>query len=171
LLPLQEEAQGQMYVAEQYFRMDSLSLALHGDGNNLGFLQIIDEYGNKAGDVVYFYAGLCQYHLGDYESAIGSLKNFDVGDEILSARALCCIGDSYVALEDYTSAIDYFLKAANYRDNAYSARYLLRAGLVYEALNKPAEAKELYQRIKNHYGQTEEGREVDKYIGRIDSTL
>jgi tetratricopeptide (TPR) repeat protein len=171
LLPLQEEAQGQMYVAEQYFRMDSLSLALHGDGNNLGFLQIIDEYGDKAGDVVYFYAGLCQYHLGDYESAIGSLKNFDVGDEILSARALCCIGDAYVALEDYTSAIDYFLKAANYRDNAYSARYLLRAGLVYEALNKPTEAKELYQRIKNHYGQTEEGREVDKYIGRIDSTL
>ncbi|MDR2448998.1 MAG: tetratricopeptide repeat protein [Prevotellaceae bacterium] len=171
LQPLQEEAQGQMYVAEQYFRMDSLSLALHGDGNNLGFLQIIEEYGNKAGDVVYFYAGLCQYHLGDYEGAIGNLRNFEVGDEILAARALCCIGDAYVALENYTTAIDYFLKAANYRDNAYSARYLLRAGLVYETLNKPAEAMDVYQRIKNHYGQTTEGREVDKYIGRINSTL
>jgi tetratricopeptide (TPR) repeat protein len=171
LAPLQEEAQGQMFVAEQYFRMDSLSLALHGDGNNLGFLQIIEEYGNKAGDVVYFYAGVCQYHLGDYEGAIGNLKKFDVGDEILTARALCCIGDAYVALENYTAAIDYFLKAANYRDNAYSAKYLLRAGLVYETLNKPAEALGIYQRIKNDYGQTAEGREVDKYIGRIDSTL
>jgi tetratricopeptide (TPR) repeat protein len=171
LAPLQEEARGQMYVAEQYFRMDSLSLALHGDGNNLGFLQIIDEYGSKAGDVVYFYAGLCQYHLGDYEGAIVNLKNFDVGDEILTARALCCIGDAYVALGDYNAAIGYFLKAANYRDNAYSARYLLRAGLVYEELNKPTEAMEIYQRIKNHYGQTDEGREVDKYIGRIDSSL
>jgi tetratricopeptide (TPR) repeat protein len=171
LLPLQEEAQGQMYVAEQYFRMDSLSLALHGDGNNLGFLQIIEEYGDKAGDVAYFYAGLCQYHLGDYQGAIENLKNFEVGDEILTARALCCIGDAYVALEDYPSAIDYFLKAADFRDNAYSAKYLLRAGLVYETLNKPAEAIEIYQRIKNHYGQTVEGREVDKYIGRINSTL
>jgi tetratricopeptide (TPR) repeat protein len=171
LQPLQEEAQGQMYVAEQYFRMDSLSLALHGDGNHLGFLQIIEEYGDKAGDVVYFYAGLCQYHLGDYMGAIENLKNFEVGDEILTARALGCIGDAYVALEDYTTAVDYFLKAANYRDNAYSARYLLRAGLVYETLNKPDEAIEIYQRIKNHYGQTDEGREVDKYIGRINSTL
>jgi tetratricopeptide (TPR) repeat protein len=168
---LQEEAQGQMYVAEQYFRMDSLSLALHGDGNNLGFLQIIEEYGDKAGDVVYFYAGLCQYHLGDYAGAIGNLKKFEAGDEILTARALCCIGDACVALEDYTTAIDYFLRAANYRDNAYAARYLLRAGSVYEALNKPAEAMEIYRRIKNHYGQTVEGREVDKYIGRINSTL
>ena len=171
LQPLQEEAQGQMYVAEQYFRMDSLSLALHGDGNNLGFLQIIEEYGDQAGDVVYFYAGLCQYRLGDYEGAIGSLKNFEVGDEILTARALCCIGDSYVALENYAAAIDYFLKAANYRDNAYSARYLLRAGQVYETLGKMTEAVEIYQRIKNHYGQTTEWREVDKYIGRINSTL
>jgi tetratricopeptide (TPR) repeat protein len=171
LAPLQEEAQGQMYVAEQYFRMDSLSLALHGDGNNLGFLQIIDEYGNKAGDVVYLYAGLCQYHLGDYEDAIDNLKKFDVGDDILTARALCCIGDAYVALEDYPAAIDYFLKAANYRDNAYSAKYLLRAGQVYEALNKPADALGIYHRIKNDYGQTAEGLEADKYIGRIDSSL
>ena len=171
LIPLQEEAQGQMYVAEQYFRMDSLSLALHGDGNNLGFLQIVEEYGDKAGDVAYFYAGLCQYHLGDYEGAIESLKNFEVGDEILTARALCCIGDAHVALENYTTAIEYFLKAANYRDNAYSASYLLRAGLVYETLNKPADAMDVYLRIKNHYGQTAEGREVDKYIGRINSSL
>jgi tetratricopeptide (TPR) repeat protein len=160
-----------MYVAEQYFRQDSLSLALHGEGNNLGFLQIIDEYGGKAGDVVYLYAGLCQYHLGDYEGAIGNLKNFDVGDEILTARALCCIGDSYTALEQYATALGYFLKAANYRDNAYSARYLLRAGLVYEALGKSDEAADIYRRIKNHYGQTAEGREVDMYIGHINPTL
>jgi tetratricopeptide (TPR) repeat protein len=171
LLPLQEEAHGQMYVAEQYFRMDSLSLALHGDGNNLGFLQIIDEYGKKAGDAVYLYAGLCQYHLGDYEGAIGSLRNFQVGDEILTARAMCCIGDAYLALKDYNTAIEYFLKAANYRDNDFSARYLLRAGLVYETLNDFDKAMEIYQRIKNHYGKTTEGRAVDKYIGRINSTL
>ena len=33
LAPLQEEAIGQMFVAEQYFESDSFTLALYGDGN------------------------------------------------------------------------------------------------------------------------------------------
>ncbi len=32
-----DEAQSQMYQAERYLEMDSLSLALNGDGNYLGF--------------------------------------------------------------------------------------------------------------------------------------
>jgi tetratricopeptide (TPR) repeat protein len=169
--PLQEEAQGQMFVAEQYFRMDSLSLALNGDGSNVGFLQIIDTYGSHAGDVVYFYAGVCQLRLGDYEAAIANLKKYKVGDEIVTARALACIGDAYVQLGDYSTAIDYFLKAANYRDNVYSAGYLLKAGVAYEALQKTDDALKIYLRIKDNYGQTAEGQEVDKYIGRINPTL
>ena len=43
--PLEEEAHGQMFVAEQYFEVDSFNLALYGDGNYSGFLQIIDDYG------------------------------------------------------------------------------------------------------------------------------
>ena len=38
------EAQSQMYQAERYLEMDSLNLALYGDGNYLGFLDIIDDY-------------------------------------------------------------------------------------------------------------------------------
>jgi membrane protein DedA with SNARE-associated domain len=33
-----EEAQSQMYQAERYLEMDSVKLALNGDGNYLGFL-------------------------------------------------------------------------------------------------------------------------------------
>jgi tetratricopeptide (TPR) repeat protein len=169
--PLQEEARSQMFMAEQYFRTDSLSLALNGDGNSLGFLQIIDEYGSKAGAVVYFYAGLCQLHLGEYEAAIENLKKYKVGDIITAARALACIGDAYVELNNYPMAIDYFLQAANYRDNTYSAGYLMKAGLVYEEMGKKDEALKIYQRIKDDYPQTVEGREIDQYIGRINPTL
>ncbi|MBE0666393.1 MAG: hypothetical protein IH593_01850, partial [Bacteroidales bacterium] len=38
------EALSQMYMAEEYFAEDSLRLALYGDGNNLGFIDIADEY-------------------------------------------------------------------------------------------------------------------------------
>ena len=50
LNPLEEEAHGQMFVAEQYFEVDSFNLALYGDGNYSGFLQIIDDYGSGLTD-------------------------------------------------------------------------------------------------------------------------
>ena len=34
-----------MFQAVYYFEADSLDRGLNGDGNNLGFLDIIDEYG------------------------------------------------------------------------------------------------------------------------------
>ena len=39
-----DEAQSQMYQAERYLEMDSLKLALNGDGNYLGFLDIAKDY-------------------------------------------------------------------------------------------------------------------------------
>ena len=37
-------AQEEMFQAVYYFEKDSLVQALNGDGNNYGFLEIIDEY-------------------------------------------------------------------------------------------------------------------------------
>ena len=56
--PLKEEAISQTFTAEQYFRAEDYDKALNGDGNSLGFIQIIDEYGAKAGKAVYLYAGI-----------------------------------------------------------------------------------------------------------------
>src|SRR5690242_17192933 len=39
------QAQKQMFQAVYYFEQDSLNLALSGDGNNLGFIAIIEDYG------------------------------------------------------------------------------------------------------------------------------
>ena len=41
--PAQEEARGEMFPAEQLFAAGDWEKALNGDGNNLGFAQIIDE--------------------------------------------------------------------------------------------------------------------------------
>ena len=40
-----EQAQIEMFQAVYYFEADSLDLALNGDGNNRGLLDIIDEFG------------------------------------------------------------------------------------------------------------------------------
>ncbi len=41
--PMEEEAKSQMFSAERYFEIDSFNLALYGDGEELGFIDIIEK--------------------------------------------------------------------------------------------------------------------------------
>lgn len=161
------EAQGQMAAAEANFRAADYELALNGDGNVLGFAQIIDEYGAKAGKSVYFYAGVCELQLGNWDLAIKYLNSYKGKDAILNARATACLGDAYVGLEEYAKALSYFEKAAGIADNMYAAGYLLKAGMVAEKLGKNEKALGFYETIKEQYPQSMEGYDIDKYIGRV----
>lgn len=161
------EAMEQMYPSEAAFQASNWELALNGDGNALGFAQVAKQYGSKAGKSVWFYAGVCELQLGNYESAIEYLKKYKGKDSILAARALGCIGDAYAGLEDYAVAVSYFEKAANRADNLFAAGYLLKAGVTYEELGKPEKALACYETIKDQYPQSIEGYDIDKYINRV----
>ena len=165
--PAVEEASAQMIAAVANFEAADYELALNGDGNALGFAQIIDEYGAKAGKAVYMYAGVCELQLGNWQLAIDNLKKYNGKDAILLARATACIGDAYVGLEDYETALSYFEKAAGIADNMYAAGYLLKAGVTAEKLGQNEKALGFYETIKDKYPQSMEGYDVDKYIGRI----
>ncbi len=165
--PKKMEAQEQMYPAEANFRSGEYSLALNGDGNVLGFNQIISDYGKKAGKAVYFYAGICSLQLNEYSDAISYLKKYKGKDTILLARAYACVGDAYIGLEDYSQAVKWFEKAADKSDNIFSAAYLLKAGVTCEELGENAKALKYYQTIKDKYPQSMEGYDIDKYISRI----
>src|SRR5688572_27260466 len=65
------EAQQEMFQAVYYFEADSLSKALNGDGNNLGFIDIIEEYKfTDAANLANFYAGVSYLKQGKYDAAI-----------------------------------------------------------------------------------------------------
>ena len=167
--PAQAEAQGQMALAEENFRAGNFELALNGDGTVLGFAQIIDEYGAKAGKAANFYAGVCELQLGNWDLAIKYLQAYNGKDEILKARALACLGDAYVGLEDYGKALGYYENAAAVVDNMFAAGYLLKAGIVAEKLGQDEKALGFYKQIKDQYPQSMEGYDVEKYIGRIEA--
>ena len=167
--PKVAEAQGQMALAEANFRDADYELALNGDGNVLGFVQILDEYGSKAGKAVNFYAGVCELQLGNWESAIKYLEAYKGKDQILAARAKACLGDAYVGLEDYSKALGYFEQAAGAADNMFAATYLLKAAAVAEKLGDNAKALSFYKRIQEEYPQSMEGYDIDKYIARIEA--
>ncbi|MGI5846676.1 MAG: tetratricopeptide repeat protein [Candidatus Cryptobacteroides sp.] len=167
--PKRAEAIDQMYPAEANFRAEEYDLALNGDGNVLGFKQIIDDFGSKAGKDVYFYAGVCELQLGNYENALDQLKKYKGKDSILAARAIACSGDAYVGLEKYKEALGCFEKAAARADNMFAAGYLLKAGVVCEELGDQEKALGFYKKIKDKYPQSMEGYDIDKYISRIES--
>ncbi len=167
--PRRQEALGQMFPAETYFRADSFNLALNGDGNSLGFKDVIKEYKALPGKVVYFYAGVCELQLGNYNEAISYLTKYNAKDDVIQARAYCNIGDAYVGLDNLDKGLSYYLKAAHYKDNLYAAAYYMKAGIIYEELGDKANALAMYKIIKNDYPQTLEGYEIDKYISRIES--
>ena len=169
-LPAQQEAMAQTYTAEQYFRNGDFEKALNGDGNALGFNQIISEYGAKSGEAVYFYAGVCNLQLGNFAEAINNLKGYKSDDAIMNARALACIGDAYAAQNDFASALSNYKSAAAASDNILAANYLLKAGIICEEMGKPAEALAFYQQIKDKYPASPEGYEINKYISRIEMT-
>jgi tetratricopeptide (TPR) repeat protein len=169
-VPAQQEAMAQTFTAEQYFRAGDFEKALNGDGNALGFNQIISEYGSKSGEAVYFYAGVCNLQLGNFAEAINNLKSYKSDDAIMNARALACIGDAYAAQNDFASALSNYKSAAAASDNILAANYLLKAGIICEEMGKPAEALAFYQQIKDKYPASPEGYEINKYISRIEMT-
>lgn len=168
LMPLNKEAQSQMYVAQQYFERDSFRLALEGDGNYLGFIDIMDEYRlTRAGKLARYYSGISYLQLGDYETAIDHLKKFKTKDVLIAPIATGAIGDAKVELGEMEEAVDWYLKAAkNYENEFTTPIYLLKAGEIFEKLGKYEQAFELYTRIEKDFPQSTEGRNIEKYITR-----
>jgi len=167
LQPKRVEAQRELFHAEQWFAAGDYATALEGDGNYLGLRDVIADYGSKAGTAVYMYAGIAELQMGNFEDAIKYLKKYNGKDTILKARALAAIGDAYVGLEEYATALGWFEKAAKAGDNMYAAAYLLKAGIAAEALGQNDKAVKFYQEIKDKYSNSPEGMDIDKYITRI----
>jgi len=169
LQPKKAEAVKQLAQAERWFEAGEYELALNGDDNDLGLEDLISQYGGKAGEAVYLYAGIAKLHTGAFEEAISYLKKYDGKDPIMLARAQACIGDAYVELKDYPTAISWFEKAAKTTDNAFAAAYLLKAGIAAEANGDNAKALSFYTTIKDQWGNAPESMEIDKYITRINT--
>ncbi|HHU33681.1 MAG TPA: tetratricopeptide repeat protein, partial [Bacteroidetes bacterium] len=147
----QEEAQAQMFQAERYLEMDSLSLALYGDGNYLGFIDIASDYKlTNSGNLARYCAGICYLNLGEYENAIDYLQKYKKKDRIIGSLAIGAIGDAYVEMDQLDKGVEKYIEAAEYADNSFNTPiYLMKAGEIYELSGNYAEALKAYERIED----------------------
>jgi tetratricopeptide (TPR) repeat protein len=163
------EAQSQMYQAERYLEMDSLNLALYGDGNYLGFLDIADDYKfTKAGNLALYSAGICYLHLGQFRHAIDILAKYSKKDKVIGSLAIGATGDALVELGDIDKGIEKYLEAADYAENEFNTPlFLMKAAELYELNGKYNDALKLYERIRDKYPESNEGSSIEKYIARV----
>ena len=168
-----ENAQNEMFQAVYYFEKDSLVQALNGDGNNYGFLEIIDEYSfSEAANLSRFYAGASYLKLGNYQNAINYLDQFSSSDLLVQARAYSLIGDAYVELEDYENAIYYFEKASSENPNQFfTPSYLLKLALVYEEVSDLKSAIKSYETIISDFKDSPEYQTSLKNKSRLEGLM
>jgi tetratricopeptide (TPR) repeat protein len=161
-------AQKDMFQAVYYFEADSLDKALNGDGNNLGFLEIIDEYGiTDAANLANYYAGVSYLKQGKFELARLYLSDFSSDDLLIQARAYSLIGDAY--MEKYDDAAKFYSKAASYKPNKhFSPAYLMKEALAYEKLKQNEKAIEAYDKIINQYWESAEFQNARKFRARLE---
>jgi tetratricopeptide (TPR) repeat protein len=164
-----DEAQSQMYQAEMYLQIDSLKLALNGDGNYLGFLDIAKDYKfTNAGNLALYSAGICYLHLGNYEEAISFLNRYSKKDKVIGSLAIGATGDAYVESGNLEKGIAKYIEAADFAGNSFNTPlFLLKAGEIYELNGKYSEALKIYERIESEYPQSTEGATIEKYIARV----
>tara|TARA_Y100000996_G_scaffold414291_1_gene404760 strand:- start:11856 stop:12563 length:708 start_codon:yes stop_codon:yes gene_type:complete len=168
-----ENAQNEMFQAVYYFEKDSLVQALNGDGNNYGFLEIIDEYSlSEAANLSRFYAGASYLKLGNYQNAINYLDQFSSSDLLVQARAYSLIGDAYVELEDFENAIYYFEKASSENPNQFfTPSYLLKLALVYEEVSDLKSAIKSYETIISDFKDSPEYQTSLKNKSRLEGLM
>ncbi len=170
--PNEKKASEAIRYAEDFYRKDSVKLALNGDNLNPGFLKIISKYsGTKAANLAQFYAGSCYLTMGDFKNAIKYLEDFSTNEPLVKARAKALLGDANSELGKKEEAVKLYKEAGTIfeKDDYFSPQYLIRAAFLYENMGKPKDAIEVYKLIKEKYPQYKEV-DIDKYLGKLGDT-
>jgi len=162
-----------MFKAQNYFEKDSFNLALNGDGNNPGFLDIIDDFGSTdAGNLSRYYAGVSYLNMGQYDNAITYLKKFSTKDLLLGPISVGAQGDAQLELGKTDKALELYTEAYKMNDNELTTPiYMLKAGELLESSSKQDEALKIYETIKLKFPESTEGRSIDKYIARAKAKM
>ncbi|MBK7851155.1 MAG: tetratricopeptide repeat protein [Bacteroidetes bacterium] len=165
------DAQKELFRAEEYFKNDSLKLAINGDGNHPGLEEIVNEYSvSPSGNLARYYLGMAYMKQKEYDKAIDMLKSYDVKDEVTGSIVLGAIGDAYMELKNTEEAATYYEKASKENPNTFTTPIMLmKWASALESKGNYKGAIDVYEHLKKDYPSSPEGAQIDKYIARANS--
>ena len=170
-----EKAAAMIVDAQDRFAGENpdFALALNGDENGAGFLEVVEQYGSTAsGNIAKHYAGICYLRLGDLENAEKYLSMYSavkgLASEVINAQNLGLRGDIAVEKGDYQAAVSLYGKAVKASENNYTAPlYTYKQILVYAVLGNKAEAEKALQTLKAEYPSAPETTEAEKVVASL----
>lgn len=175
LAPRAEKAANEMFKAEEYVAIDTLTdRAITGDGSYPGFEKIAEEYSStKSANIANAYLGGLYLQKGQFQKAVDALGRYSsTGSPVVDPLVLGMLGDAYSELKDYDKAGTYYKKAADKSENSFtSPLFLKKLGLVYEEEKDLQSALSAYKQIKEKYPESYEASLVDSYIARLEAQL
>ena len=155
--PAEATAETDAWRAENYFEMDSMSLATLGDGYAAGLEEVMaDHEGTAVGQRAAYRMGINYRDAGDFEGAIAAFEEVNVSDDVVQVLAAGNIGDCYVELADYESAQTAFnnaisLATSSMAEDVLAPMFLYKGALVEIELGNNAQAKKHLDRIVEDY--------------------
>jgi tetratricopeptide (TPR) repeat protein len=166
--PRAESAQEAIWKAQYYFEIDSLDLAINGDGSYPGFLDVASSYGSTpAGELANFYLGVCYHQKGEFETALNYYKEADLDDDVLRVMAEGNQGDALVELGRADEALAHFEKAANMvRSDHTTPMFLMKAGILYTEKQDHRNAAKCFGRIVSDFPTSPDIQQAKKYAAR-----
>jgi tetratricopeptide (TPR) repeat protein len=173
--PKEEEAANELAFPRKYFDeaavagsgVDSLlNLGLEGADGKYGFVDIAESYSStNAGNLANYYAGVSYLQLKQYDKAIEFLSKFKSDDEMLGPISLGAIGDAFSDINQPKDALEYYEKAADKKNNEFTTPlYLFKAGQTAMNLKEFKKAEGFFTKIKENFSQSDQGRDIDKFI-------
>jgi len=175
LAPRAEKAANEMFKAEEYLAVDSLTdRAIAGDGSYPGFEKIAEEYSStKSANIANAYLGGLYLQKGEFQKAADALGNYSsTGSPVIDPLVLGMLGDAYSELKDYGKAKTYYKKASDKAKNSFTTPlFLKKLGLVYEEQKEFKNALDAYKSIKKDYPESYEASLIDAYIARAEARL
>ncbi len=152
-----------------YYERGEYRTALDGSGENLGLIDIIEQYGStSAGNMARFYAADATFRLGEYDQALEWFEEYKGSGDMLEASALDGQASIFEMREQFEEAGDLYERAAAVYENALrSPEYLKKAARVYKKAEEYAKAEEVLLLIREQYPDSELAGDVDFHLGFV----
>ncbi len=177
--PKETAAANELFYPQQYFDLavnateggQELYLkALQGADGKYSLIDIIQVYpGTKAANLARYEAGIAYLNLAQYQDAITHLSAFSSDDVVLAALAEGAIGDAYVALGEYSSALNHYKDALSLNTNDFSTpKFLYKAGVTALELGDQSVATSYFDQLKSNYVGTSEANLAESYLGMLE---
>jgi tetratricopeptide (TPR) repeat protein len=155
--PREAEAAAAIWKAEQWMELDSLDWAANGQGEYIGFVQVIEDYsGTSAAKRAHYWMGIISRSQANWQEALDHFLEADFDDQNIGVMVAGNVGDMYVELDNFEDGARWLEKAAKKASSSASERfyapiYYLKAARVNMELGKNDKAKSLLKQITENY--------------------